>query len=197
MPKTAEQNKKIKEEKREIIISTALTLFAEKGFYNTSMEKIAKQANISKGLIYNYFESKDVLLEEIIRTFVETSWRYFDINNDGILTNDEFFFFIKQSFAIFKENPKHWKLYSVISMQPDIMKKIQFLVEEYSNKILPIMMSFFSKINSNNPTEEMLFFSCLLKGATIQYVNEPEKFPIEIIEKKIIDYYTNLLNQKK
>ena len=90
MPKTAEQNKKIKEEKREIIISTALNLFAEKGFYNTSMEKIAKQASISKGLIYNYFESKDVLLEEIIRTFVETSWRYFDINNDGILTNEEF-----------------------------------------------------------------------------------------------------------
>lgn len=63
MPKTSEQNKKIKEQKREIIISTALNLFADKGFHNTSMEQIASHAKISKGLIYNYFESKDALLE--------------------------------------------------------------------------------------------------------------------------------------
>ncbi|MDV7394640.1 helix-turn-helix domain-containing protein, partial [Arthrospira platensis SPKY1] len=45
----------------------ALELFAEKGFASTSISQIAKEAGISKGLMYNYFESKEQLLHEIIR----------------------------------------------------------------------------------------------------------------------------------
>lgn len=82
-------------------------------------------------------------------------------------------------------------------MQQDVMNKILSIISDYSNKISPIMISFFSKINPENPNEEMLFFSCILKGAIIQYVIEPNKFLIDIIEKIIIDYYINLLNQTK
>ena len=37
----------------------------------TSVAKIAKEAGISKGLMYNYFESKELVIKELIMGFLE------------------------------------------------------------------------------------------------------------------------------
>jgi TetR/AcrR family transcriptional repressor of uid operon len=39
------------------LIDAAYSLFVEKGFHATSMREIAKQAGVSLGNIYNYFDS--------------------------------------------------------------------------------------------------------------------------------------------
>ena len=48
MPRTENQFEEIREAKRELIINTALHLFAESGFHTTSIRQIAKKAKISK-----------------------------------------------------------------------------------------------------------------------------------------------------
>src|SRR5512141_2464613 len=44
------------------ILEAADVVFAQKGFHPTTTKDIAKQAGISEGTIYNYFESKTALL---------------------------------------------------------------------------------------------------------------------------------------
>lgn len=51
------------------LIEIGLTLFAEKGYHATSISEIAKQAGISKGAFYLYFQSKE--------DFVTTAFQYF------------------------------------------------------------------------------------------------------------------------
>ncbi|NJK98866.1 MAG: helix-turn-helix transcriptional regulator [Bacteroidales bacterium] len=41
----------IRQEKRVLIMETALELFAANGYENTTINQIAKKANISKGLL--------------------------------------------------------------------------------------------------------------------------------------------------
>jgi AcrR family transcriptional regulator len=53
--------------KRESIIQTALQLFSANGFHKTTIPDIAKKLKISVGSLYNYFSSKDVLAQEIIK----------------------------------------------------------------------------------------------------------------------------------
>ena len=48
------------------ILDAALNLFSEQGFHQTPVDQIARKAGVSKGLTYNYFESKDALLAAII-----------------------------------------------------------------------------------------------------------------------------------
>jgi len=55
-----------KEEKKRVIMDTALKLFAKKGFYEVTIADIAKELNMSAGNIYNYFTSKDALAKELI-----------------------------------------------------------------------------------------------------------------------------------
>ncbi len=56
-----------KEQKRELIMQSALELFALKGFYNTTIPDIAASLKMSVGNMYNYFKSKDILAKEIIK----------------------------------------------------------------------------------------------------------------------------------
>lgn len=63
MPKTPEQNQKIKDQKRNLILATALRLFSIRGYDLVVVNDITKEANISHGLFYHYFSNKaDVFL---------------------------------------------------------------------------------------------------------------------------------------
>ncbi|HBE9527544.1 TPA: TetR/AcrR family transcriptional regulator [Clostridioides difficile] len=46
------------EERRQEIIETALELFSEKGYENTTIQDISDRMNVSPGLCYRYFKSK-------------------------------------------------------------------------------------------------------------------------------------------
>jgi len=52
--------------KKERIIEIARNHFYEKGYYKTNLDEIAKELNIAKGTIYNYFKSKSNLFITIV-----------------------------------------------------------------------------------------------------------------------------------
>ncbi|MBN9670864.1 TetR/AcrR family transcriptional regulator [Roseibium aggregatum] len=53
--------------KRRQILDGARTVFRAKGFDGASMEVIAKEAGVSKGTLYVYFNSKEALFEALIQ----------------------------------------------------------------------------------------------------------------------------------
>ena len=61
------------EQKRESIQQTAKMLFAQDGFFNTSISDIVRESGFSVGTIYTYFKSKD----EIVRSIVDEGWEVF------------------------------------------------------------------------------------------------------------------------
>jgi TetR/AcrR family fatty acid metabolism transcriptional regulator len=50
------------ENKHKKILKAAIKVFAEKGFYNSRVSEIAKEANVADGTIYLYFKNKDDIL---------------------------------------------------------------------------------------------------------------------------------------
>jgi AcrR family transcriptional regulator len=64
MPKVVPE---YKEQARTRIIEQALEMFSERGFYRTRMADIADGLGVSKGAIYQYFESKEQLFVEALR----------------------------------------------------------------------------------------------------------------------------------
>ena len=71
-PKTSKQFEAIRIESKDRIINSALKLFSSKGFFNTSIREIAREAQISDGLLYNYFNSKESLAIEVMRSAFNT-----------------------------------------------------------------------------------------------------------------------------
>ena len=64
MPKVVPE---YKEQARVRIIERALEMFSERGFYRTRMADIADSLGVSKGAIYQYFESKEQLFVEALK----------------------------------------------------------------------------------------------------------------------------------
>jgi AcrR family transcriptional regulator len=59
---------KVVEDRREQIIDAAMRVFAQKGFTKATNKDIAREAGITPGLIYYYFESKEAVLNAIVET---------------------------------------------------------------------------------------------------------------------------------
>jgi AcrR family transcriptional regulator len=70
-----------RQQKEKQIIQAAITLFSSKGYHATKMDDVAKQAKMSKGLIYFYFKNKEDLYmavtkkayDELRNVFKETA----------------------------------------------------------------------------------------------------------------------------
>ena len=56
-------------EKRELILDTAIRVFAEKGYPDTRISDIAKRAEIAYGLVYHYFKNKEEITLEEFKMF--------------------------------------------------------------------------------------------------------------------------------
>ena len=52
-------------DKQQAILDAALKLISENGFHGTAMSKVAQEAEVSTGIIYHYFESKDEMIDEL------------------------------------------------------------------------------------------------------------------------------------
>ncbi len=57
--------------RKEHIILSAYKVLSEKGYSNTSMEGISREAGYSKGGIFHYYDSKDDLMLEVISSFIK------------------------------------------------------------------------------------------------------------------------------
>jgi len=66
MPRNKEANQKVKDERREQILSAALALFATKGLSATKISDIAQKSGMSQGLIYHYYKSKEEIFTWLI-----------------------------------------------------------------------------------------------------------------------------------
>lgn len=56
-----------KEKTRKALLAVALELFQEKGIYWTKIEDITERADIGKGTFYQYFQTKEELLEVLLQ----------------------------------------------------------------------------------------------------------------------------------
>jgi len=53
------------------ILDAALTVFARQGFASARVEDIAKEAGLSKGAVYLYFDSKESMLKALVRRLAD------------------------------------------------------------------------------------------------------------------------------
>jgi AcrR family transcriptional regulator len=69
-PRGQKYNEQMRGEALEKITSAALAVFAEYGYHGATMKQIARAADLSYGLVYHYFPSK----EEVFRHVIDSSF---------------------------------------------------------------------------------------------------------------------------
>jgi AcrR family transcriptional regulator len=136
-PRTPQQFKEMREEKMTLIMDVALEHFANEGYYKTTINHIARHARMSKGLMYNYFESKEALLRAIVHKSVNEIYHNLDIDRDGYLSNEEFEIFIRKLDKMLKEKKYFWRLLFQLLAQNDVREQFLNAFPETDSLIHP------------------------------------------------------------
>ena len=107
---------KIPEAKRKRILDVATDEFATYGFENTSIQQIAKKAEISVGSVYKYFENKDELFAMVVKenlSLLEELLLHHSSSDEDVMVKAESV--LKELLKFSKKHPQLIKLYCAIT----------------------------------------------------------------------------------
>lgn len=98
---------------RRRILDGALAEFSAQGYGGSSINTICAAQNLSKGIVYHYFATKDALylacMEECFRRLTEYVRANFSAEDGRIEAQLEKYFSVRMAF--FRENPVYQRLY--------------------------------------------------------------------------------------
>ncbi len=190
-PRTSEQFERIREDRKQKLIDAAFHVFAEETYHSASVSKIAKEAGVSKGLLYNYFDTKEDLLRAIMSNLMAEILQYFDFSNDAPLTDESVSDWIKKSLYIVKDDVKRWRFYTRLSMQPDVTPFFMEMATGEIQKFMESFVAYFSSKGVEDPVTYMRYCSAIVDGIQLHVMLDPENFPIEKVESILIKQITN------
>jgi len=187
-PRSKGQIEEIREASISKILDASLELFATKGYDSTSIANIAEKAGISKGLMYNYFSSKDELLRGLIDLLNkgETDMMEKVIHEDPkkMLENVIRFFFSE-----LRENYQQWVFISKLVLQVDRFDFVKKMATEMYSNYLILFEQLLGGIGMKKPAEEAKLLGALFDGIGYQYLIIKEAYPLDEIENYLIQKY--------
>ncbi|OQY05785.1 MAG: TetR family transcriptional regulator [Desulfobacteraceae bacterium 4572_123] len=142
-----ERKKREKERRRQQIIIAAKKVFSSKGFNKTTMEDIAKKAELSPGTLYLYFRNKDELFTSLsMRILQYLLIRINDIDLKAELTSKQLMKALKDAFLdVYKFDPLilvnmfHLQSSETLShLSPELLSDIHELSNNALNSIARI-----------------------------------------------------------
>ena len=189
MPRRPEQFEEIREKSREKILAAALELFANKGYNATSIDSIAKKAGISKGLIYNYFESKEKILRAIFDAAMDVGdeilARYKGLKDPYEIMRR----MTMDTFEFLRKKKQYCQLLTAISLQPHVMGDLEEFIDTAFKKNMKIITGLYKQIGDEDAYVSGLLLSAIFDGVSLGYCMLGDSYPLDKMEKRIIEDY--------
>ncbi|MGW2344765.1 TetR/AcrR family transcriptional regulator [Streptomyces sp. NPDC001661] len=117
-------------ERRGELLRTAAEVFAEQGYNATTVRKIADHAGMLAGSLYYHFDSKESMLEEILRTFLDELWSGYDtVLDDELGPRETLEALVTESFREIDRHRAAVAIYQRESQQLVAQERFGFLAE--------------------------------------------------------------------
>jgi AcrR family transcriptional regulator len=182
-PRSTEQFEAMRENTIQRITHSALSLFSQKGYKNTSVSEIAKEAGISKGLIYNYYKSKEEVLNGVLQSFEAMEQ---EMTQHGKYTLEQM---LDQYFQMIEHQKGFMKMLFSLSLDVNELPSVKKFIHKKTEKSIELYASKFEELGFEDPIAEAWFFSSLIEGTALIGIVAEEDYPIDKMKKKIYERY--------
>jgi len=173
---------------KEKIMNVAIELFSENGYNSTSIRNIAKEAEISLGLMYNYFEGKDHLLREIFQRGLSDVQRTFEDYSKFPTGLHPLELVTRQMLYALRAKKTFWRLMHSIRMQQPILDMMGSEIDSIKNYIIQRIEQIMRDRRMPSPTGNALLFYSTLDGVASQYLVD-DSYPLEQVMELLIRSY--------
>ncbi|MBH1940596.1 TetR/AcrR family transcriptional regulator [Mobilitalea sibirica] len=172
MPRTKEQFEAMRVFTREKIHGAALNLFTQKGFFATSVQDIARYADISIGLMYRHYKSKEDLFGELVYEAaygLEEQAKQFQSNASPVDLIKKFTIEIMEDFKKNDEFARLTVLMAQAFMMDGFLPQVNYLLKKnqelftQTERLIESGQSF-GQFKEGNPKEMVLTYYAAIQG---------------------------------
>lgn len=174
------------------ILKAALMLFVENGYHKTSISHIAKAANVSKGLTYNYFNSKEELLIAIIDVATQSMTEVADKMFSKPDYQETLGHFLEQYFLFLKENKSYLTFQLSLIFQPDLKKIVAAPLQRRAEYLLQQTITMFSNAGVDKPDLIARRFMTELDGIALHQLSIFKDYPLKEMHAQLFENYKDL-----
>ena len=183
-------------EKRNRIIEKGFELMCEKGFHNVSTPDIAEAANVSTGIIYQYFNDKKDIFIEGAKHYADNIMfpdipilENINTTNSKNILRDMIDAYIKKH-TISKKS--HEELMAMSHLDDDVAAIFKNSEFELTNKIVQVLKD--NNIEIKNPVEKIHISIGIVENLCHEIVyHKHSKIDYDVMTDEVIDTIVKLL----
>lgn len=169
-----------KEQRRLHILETALDLFIRKGYGETRIVDIARASNMSMGLLFHYFESKEKLYEVLVRSGCERMSMEINLETDSPL--DFFRRAVEDIFFMITSSPSAAKMFVLMEQAhhsttlPQELKNVLTEADRLIENCVPLIEQgqLLGELRAGDPKALSIAFWCSIQGIAQQLALNPD-----------------------
>lgn len=177
--------------KKDKVIEVATVLFAENGFENTSMANICIEANVSKGLIYHHFKSKEAILIEI---FTQTTNQMIEMNENSKPSKDPKKQLLQLIDSVFSQMEKEKHLFKFnlnMMFNPTTNKILEEQIKLRASILFNSVKGIFNQLSIKKSEILSYIFIAEIDGIALSYLSSYNNYPLKKMKKELIKKYAN------
>ncbi len=189
-----------REEKREHIVRVSLRLFAKHGYDSTTIRMIAQEANMSLGLLYNYFDGKDSVLEEICRRNLEDLEAVYRIADSGS-PQDRLGALLDQVFQHAQRHPQFHKLFRSLRNQSTVQQLVGKELRRFDKNVQHRLEGLMAELQGSrkrgkgsttvDPAVDASLLYASIDGICTHNAAQAKGYPLRAVQQRLLEHFSN------
>lgn len=187
-------------EKRNRIIEKGFELMCEKGYYNVSTPDIAEVAEVSTGIIYQYFnDKKDIFIEGVKNYSNSIMFPMHSVLENEDLKIDNIETVVKRMIEAYIKShtiskKAHEELMAMSHLDDDVASIFKNSELELTNKIVSIIKN--NNIKIKNPIEKIHIAIGIIENLCHELVYHKHKdLDYNVMQDEVVKIITNILKK--
>ncbi len=163
---------------RQKLFDAATRLFAAQGFDATTVEQITAEAGVSKGLVYNYFRSKEELLVALLDHATSKMTAVAGtLGHEGEL-EEVLAAFVDDYLGFLERERQFLALQLSLMTTPALRKFVAGPQARRAGELLELVARWFRRANVRQPKSKARVLLAMLDGVALHYLVVFERYPL-------------------
>lgn len=154
------------------ILDAALRLFSRRGYGETSVAAVARSADVSKGLVYHYFDTKRDVLEAVMARGSERLDQV--LGRPGSEAAPAAL--VMEVLGLVAEDLEWWRLFFRLRMQPELGRELG--LTSWGSSVEDALERGLREAGADSPRPQALALAAAVEGAAQRYALDPDGYPL-------------------
>ena len=192
MVRSPAQNAALRDATRERLLLAAMACFADLGYLAVTVRDIAARADLSVGVLYQHFPSKEALLVAAFhRSMAEVRATF--ATAGAAPPGAQLAALTRAAAATVRAHLTFWQLGYAARHQPEVMRALGPALTDWTGEIVAGLGRLLREAGASEPDLDALALFAQIDGMCVHFALAPATYPLEAVTERIIASLTHRL----